>query len=444
MESPARLNVFLSHRYHSPAENLYFWELLSSAEDISFRVDEALSFTSPVRLERMIRDADGFVGIHPLPGGAREVHLLPRLRHMARYFRLELGMAVRARKPAVVFHDQRLLPALRAPESVRLVPYDAQETEAANQSALPGKVESVYRGFLAEAHASASAQRRRSHHQRQVGLVVSPDNGSATSVLTEALEEHSWEPVVLPWPPRLDLDLVTRLRACDWVIVDLDTVEGHLVAAFTHGQFVPTLPILSPRVFEPLENVLYGETATGHRKAILRWRDPDDLGAAVDPHLRVIDEPPRYIGSTAQALDYFRSAAKRNERVFLSYASANGDRAAAFSGLLNERFQKVFDFREQGAIGVGEDWLDDLIGNLARTAVGVLLLSKEYLESEYCMFEARELHRASIERRVKLVPVCLERMDLPAFLQGTQYRALYRHTPQEIVTELLSQLAATA
>lgn len=443
MESPARLEVFLSHRYHSPAENLYFWELLSSAEDVSFRVDEAVSFTSPVRLERMIRDADGFVGIHPLPGGAREVHLLPRLRDMARYFRLELGMAVRARKPAVVFHDQRLLPALRAPQSVRLVPYDAQETEAANHSALPGKVESVYRGFLAEAHASASAQRRRSPHQRRVGLVVSPDNRSATSVLTEALEEHSWEPVVLPWPPRLDLDLVTRLRACDWVIVDLDSAQGQLVAAFTHGQFVPTLPIVSPRASGTLEQTLYGEIPTGHRKAIVRWGDPDDLVAAVEPHLRVIDEQPRYIGSTAQALEYFRSAAKRNERVFLSYASANQDQAATFAQLLNDRFQNVFDFRQHGAIGVGEDWLDDLMGNLAKSAVGVLLLSKEYLESKYCMLEARELHRYSVEGDVRLVPVCLERMELPDFLQRTQYRNLSRHTPQTIVTELLSQLAAT-
>ncbi|MFI8530151.1 toll/interleukin-1 receptor domain-containing protein [Streptomyces aquilus] len=444
MESPARLNVFLSHRYHSPAENLYFWELLSSAEDVSFRVDEAVSFTSPVRLERMIRDADGFVGIHPLPGDPRAVHLLPRLRHMARYFRLELGMAVRARKPTVVFHDQRLLPVLRAPESVRLVPYDAQETEAATHSALPGKVESVYRDFLAEAHLSASAQRRRSHHQRRVGLVVSPGNRSATPALTEALEEHSWEPVVLPWPPRLDLDLFTRLRACDWVIVDLDTVPGHLVAAFTHGQFVPTLPIVSPRAPGTPEETLYGGSATGHRKAIVRWDDPDGLVAAVEPHLRVIDEQPRYIGSTAQALDYFRSAAKRNERVFLSYASANHDHAATFSQLLNERFQNVFDFRRHGAIGVGEDWLDDLMGNLAKSAVGVLLLSKEYMESKYCMLEARELYRHSIEGDVRLVPVCLEKLDLPDFLQRTQYRNLARHTPQGIVTELLDQLPPTA
>ncbi|MFE2297505.1 toll/interleukin-1 receptor domain-containing protein [Streptomyces sp. NPDC059445] len=450
MSSPAvrhgRLNVFLSHRYHSPVENQYFWKLLSSEEDVSFRVDEAVSFTSPVRLERLIRDADGFVGIHPLPGGPREVHLLPSLRHTARYFRLELGMAVRARKPAVVFLDQRLIPALRAPESVRLVPYDAQEIDAANHSSLPSKVESVYRGFLADAHAVASAPQRRAHQTRRVGLIVSPDNRPATSALSEALHERAWEPVVLPWPPRLDLDLITWLRACDWTVIDLDSPPGRLVAAFAHGQFVPTLPIASTRsaletdVPVPDESTLYGETSVGHRKAIVRWSDLPDLITRLGQHLSVIDDQPRYIGSTEQAVAYFRSAAKRNERVFLSYAAADEKRAGEFSRLLSDRFQEVFDYRSYGAVPVGEPWLSRLLSGLARSAIGVLLVSKAYLESRYCMLEARELYRGSVEGRVKIVPVCLERLELPDFLQGIQYRALYRHSPQEILAELTAQL----
>lgn len=278
-----------------------------------------------------------------------------------------------------------------------------------------------------------------------MGLVVSPDNAAAVPALSALLHNHAWEPLVLPWPPRLDLDLTAWLRACDWTVIDLDTMPGRLVAAFTHGQFVPSLPFVSPRGAADLdEETLYGEIPTGHRKAIVRWGDPDDLVAVVEPHLRVIDEQPRYIGNTAQAVEYFRSAAKRNERIFLSYASANGDIASTFSQLLGDRFQNVFDFRDHHAVGVGEDWLDRLVGNLARSAVGVLLLSRDYLGSEYCMLEARELYRRSVEGQVKLVPVCLERMALPEFLKGTRYRSLYRHQPEEIITGLLSQLAATA
>ncbi|MEV5931083.1 toll/interleukin-1 receptor domain-containing protein [Streptomyces cellulosae] len=447
--SSRRLSVFLSHRYHSPTENQYFWQLLSSVEGVSFRVDEAVSMTSPVRLERMIREADGFVGIYPLPGGHREVHTLPSLRNESRYFRLELGMAVRARKPAVVFHDQRLIPALKAPPDVRLVAYDTQEINSVTQSSVPAKVGVAYRSFLNDAHAvSSSIEVQPTYQKRRTGLIVSPQNQQlVVPALPEILHEYAWEPVVLPWPPRLNLDLITWLRKCDWVVIDLDDAACRLVAAFTHGQFIPTLPITSDAAVQELgpalpdEETLYGDVEIGHRKAIIRWTDPQSLMKSLESHLKVIDEQPRYIGDADQATDYFSSAAKRSERVFLSYAAEDGETAADFSQLLNERFQHVFDYRSYGAIKVGESWMDSLLSGLARSAVGVLLVSESYLSSKYCLLEARELYRAAVEGRAKLVPVCLERVELPDFLQGTQYRALYRHSPQAIIDELLSELA---
>lgn len=445
-----RLNVFLSHRYHSPAENEYFWQLLSAVEDVSFRVDEGVSFTSPVRLERLIREADGFVGVHPLTGGHREIHTRKSLRHESRYFRLELSMAVRARKPAVVFHDHRLEPALKAPPDVRFVGYDPQEIDSATQSSLPARVEAAYRGFLTDAHAASPPLGvGPTYQKRRVGLVMSlPNQQLLVPALSEVLHDHAWEPVVQPWPPRMNLELITWLRQCDWVVIDLDDTASRLVAAFTHGQFIPTLPVASgtdldtPGTSVTNEETLYGDTETGHRKAIIRWTDPTQLMHAFEAHLGVIDEQSRYIGRTDQATDYFRSAAKRNERVFLSYAAEDGEQAAGFSQLLNDRFQDVFDYRSYGAIRVGEPWMDSLLSGLARSAVGVLLLSKAYMSSKYCLLEARELYRASVEGRTKLVPVCLERVELPDFLQGTEYRALYRHSAQVIVDELLSELRA--
>ncbi|WP_162602811.1 toll/interleukin-1 receptor domain-containing protein [Streptomyces sp. CS090A] len=443
-----RLNVFLSHRYNSPAENQYFWQLLTSVEGVSFRVDEALSFTSPVRLERMVRDADGFVGIYPLPGGPREAHSLSSLRHASRYFRLELGMAVRARKHAVVFHDQRLIPALRAPLDVRLVAYDAQELDAGAHSSLPARVRHAYQGFLDDVHAALPSDARPTYQSRSTGLIVSPQNqASVTSALSEMLHEYAWEPMVLPWPPRLNLDLITWLRKCDWAVIDLDDPASRLVAAFTHGQFVPTLALTSTAGSQasqdhldvPDEKTLYGDVETGHRKAVVRWSNPEHLLGSVESHLKVIGEQPRYIGDTDQAVDYFGSAAKRSERVFLSYAAEDGETAAEFSRLLNARFQDVFDYRSHGTIKVGEQWMDTLLTGLARSAIGVLLLSKSYVASKYCMLEARELYRAAVEGRAALVPVCLERMELPDFLQGTQYRALYHQSPQAIVEELRLQ-----
>ncbi|WP_329121803.1 toll/interleukin-1 receptor domain-containing protein [Streptomyces sp. NBC_01353] len=446
---PGRLSVFLSHRYHSPAENAYFWLLLSSVEDVSFRVDEGVSFTSPVRLERMIREADGFVGIYPLAGRPREVYTRSALRHAARYFRLELSMAVRARKPAIVFHDQRLVPALKWPSDVRLIAYDAQELGTEDHSSLPMRVANAYREFVADARAAASpGDPGRTYQKRQVGLVISPSNERVMAELCDLLHEYGWEPVRLPWPPRLHLDSITTLRQCDWAVVDLDDPSSRVMAAFTHGQFIPTLPIASASAAYgstagvPDEETLYGDEGTGHRKAIIRWAEPANLRQSFEDHLGVIDEQSRYVGGWKQAAEYFRSATKRSERVFLSYAAEDSDQGAAFSRLLNERFQHVFDYRSSQAIPAGEPWMEHLLSGLARSAVGVLLMSEAYRSSKYCLLEARELYRAAVEGRARLVPVRLEATsDLPDFLEGVQYRALYKQSAQEIVDELVSELA---
>src|SRR4249919_1213087 len=90
-----RPTIFLSHRYRSAEVNLFFWHIISRVQNVAFRVDEGTLFTSTTRLERLIRDADGFVGVYPLPGDPQESWDLAALRHEARYFLLELGIAMR-------------------------------------------------------------------------------------------------------------------------------------------------------------------------------------------------------------------------------------------------------------------------------------------------------------------------------------------------------------
>ncbi len=91
-------DVFLSHRYSSPETNLYFYGTISSVMPVAFRVDRGITSTSTTRLERMIRDADGFVGVFPVPGDPLAVHDRASLLKISRYFRLELDMAIRSRK----------------------------------------------------------------------------------------------------------------------------------------------------------------------------------------------------------------------------------------------------------------------------------------------------------------------------------------------------------
>jgi hypothetical protein len=56
---------FLSHRYQSPRINECFFPILSADADPQFAIDPGTIATSVTRLERLIRDADAFIGIYP-------------------------------------------------------------------------------------------------------------------------------------------------------------------------------------------------------------------------------------------------------------------------------------------------------------------------------------------------------------------------------------------
>ena len=97
------LNAFLSHRYKSPEVNLFFFEMFSKEANVHFEVDIGTSATNVTRLERMIKNVDAFIGIYPLPIPTDEIVKQSDLLSASRYFRLELDIAIRSKKPILMF-----------------------------------------------------------------------------------------------------------------------------------------------------------------------------------------------------------------------------------------------------------------------------------------------------------------------------------------------------
>src|ERR1041385_1936806 len=121
--------AFLSHRYKSPDINLYFFRLFSETAEVQFEVDEGTTATNVTRLERMIRNSDAFIGIYPFNGTWEDAKSAATLRDASKYCRLELDLAIRSRKPAIVFYDARYGDLLKPPGDVLTRTFDAQEVE---------------------------------------------------------------------------------------------------------------------------------------------------------------------------------------------------------------------------------------------------------------------------------------------------------------------------
>ena len=127
----------MSHRYKSPEVNEYFFRLFAGLATPRFEVDKGTIATSVTRLERLVRDADAFIGVYPSPSDTDPT--IDRLRAESRYFRVELDLADPAGKPAIALIDRRYGAVLRPPPAMIQVRFRAQEVVP--DIGMPGEAE---------------------------------------------------------------------------------------------------------------------------------------------------------------------------------------------------------------------------------------------------------------------------------------------------------------
>src|SRR5262245_32876748 len=129
--------VFLSHRYQSPEVNLFFFDLFSNLKiaELQFELDGWNSEkrvlerkpTNVTRLERMVRGTHAFWGIYAFSGSLTVAPSREELLKESSYFRLELDLAIRSRKPSLICFDQRYRTLLPCPPELRACEFDVQE-----------------------------------------------------------------------------------------------------------------------------------------------------------------------------------------------------------------------------------------------------------------------------------------------------------------------------
>lgn len=448
-------NTFLSHRYKSPEVNLFFFGLFEDIAEVQFEVDEGTFSTNVTRLERMIRAADSFIGIYPFPGDADAAKKPEELRKASRYFRLELDLAIRSKKPAIIFYDDRYGNLLRCPENVISVPFSFREITGAGQVPKAKMYREQFREFCEIVSASMDYTVKQNNQTKsRIGIALplqAADNCYATEdiqVIEELLEQHGFDDrKILRWPTMLNRDSYALFHDADWVIVDTgDEMAKTGIPAYLHGQFVPMLRMrrFPADQVEPqpsaLEKTLYGDIEVGYNKDIVAWNNHDSLKEALQERLLTIKGNVRRIGSMLEAQSYFRSAALRKEAVFLSYSGKDRDLAADISAELKRHFQTVFDYRDGTSIRPGEPWMNEIFKQLSTSAIGVPLLSENYFSSGNCVHEAQEMIASYDSQKMKVLPIKLYKdvLNSPPWIQNIQYLR-YSDYPgvQDIIKELI-------
>jgi TIR domain len=444
---PATLQVFLSHRYKSPEVNLYFFDIFREFAQVQFEVDKGSAPISVTRLERMIQEADAFVGIYPFPDPEDRNPPKASLVDASKYFRLELDLALRARKPALVFFDRRYGGLLQAPPPIAAHIFEIGDVLSRND-ARRERHRRLFENFLSEAISYANYQSTRAVEAaggNRVAILLPISEGYSADLIRmveEIVQEHAFDTHQLRWPPRIDHDFYTEICAADWCITDIG--PGTLltgIAPFLHGRFVPTLRALDTRESEhsPIESTLYGAFEVGYSEDILRWKDETSLREGLRTRLSLIQAPVESIFTEAQAEAYFRRAALRKEAVFLSYSGTDQEAGARISKALRKKFKDVFDYRDGKSITPGVPWMDEIFRSLAGSAIGVPLFSANYFASGNCEHEARELISRSDSKQMFVFPIHLsgQEFKLPDWARSTQYALLSQYADEEAIVAAL-------
>ena len=288
----------------------------------------------------------------------------------------------------------------------------------------------------------------------RVGVLVTRGKQYSKRQMTQ-IHEHltrmALTPVDLDWKAALDGRFLGELETLDWAVVDIgsDACATGL-PAFLHGRFIPQMRLIAgpPDVRSPLENTLLAAFDVGYPKDIVRWHNSKSLDRELVQRLTTLYEPPKYVGTSAQAREYFAGASLRKEAVFLSYSGDDREFAARLSQALRKRFQQVFDYRDQGhSIVPGRRWIEEIFDKLAASGIGVPLLSSTYFKSGNCTHEARQMMSLADAGELTLIPTKMQEgaLDLPSWMQDLQYvRGWEYPSPETLAAKILAAYDAKA
>jgi len=442
------LKVFLSHKYKAPDVNMYFHALFAEVAEVQFDVDVGRLPTNVTRLERMVRDSDAFIGIYPYPGDPKERATSSELLDASKYFRLEYDLAVRSRKPSLVFFDQRYSQVLHFPKVIYAESFDIQEVTGRGGSPKRVLFSRVFRDFCEEVRANMKAVKSRLLEMKpsEIGILV-PVSGTERNryekihldAIEQVLGDYGFNRIrQVRWPPTLDGEYMADIEALEWVIADIgEMAMSSGIVGYLHGRFVPTLRLLkgvdsTKRILKRQSyRGLYGGVEVGYSKDIIAWDNLDRLTEELNRRLLTLTAPTKRIGSHVESEAYFREASLRKEPIFLSYSGRDSKLALQISAELKKRFQQVFDYKDGESITPGESWLNEIFDKLSTAALGIPLVSSKYLKSGNCEHEAHEMVAQRDAGKMALIPIKLyeeDDFDLPSWMRNRQYMHVYDYS----------------
>lgn len=431
MGNTKTIKAFLSHRYKSTKINLYFFNLIKKFAEIQFEIDEGSLATNVTRLERMIFESDIFIGIFPLSSKLGISPAKSNIEKACRYFKLELDIASRQRKPTLCLLDNRYGNSFPISNFHYTVYYDSIEITSEggfpNQEYFESKIQSFFNVINKKLDYETKLKSLKSDlgkiiiycdEDNEVHSILKEPN---LSVLKNSIEELFLKDVVIKNAPNtLNEKFYFDLKTIDFAIIDI--AKNKNLALVLQANGIPQLRINSDK---KISNFLFGNFTVGYNKDIINEDNFNSLLKEFRERLLTISAPKTRINTFDEAVEYFKKASLRNEAIFVSYSGKDKEIALSIIKKLKSKFSYVFNYRDKAeSILPGRSWISEIFDNLAKSSLGILLYSEKYFDSQNCQHELRQIIALRDSKKIKVLPIKLYKnadLKIPNFAQDLQY-----------------------
>jgi hypothetical protein len=435
------IRTYFSHSYRTEDKhrNLFFWELFSK-EGFYFTVDRKPEIPTPMYisyLEWLMRRSTCFISVVPRRSEPDSPY------NCSRYQIFENGLAIRARKPRLIFVEDGLPEYLfRGSEEEICVFHPTRYREQEKQ--FQAKAKKLVQKALAYLTDIVRAA-------KPVALLVNPSQEAYSPKIIEVIRQtvrqckyvfgDKVNPYFFPGDSLFALDieqyevLISEVRQ---PYIPLD------VFAWVHSRCVPTIRIchleegetaeqaaremhLSYREELWMENentnwpvILSGYQLDAGMKPVIFWHTVDELTSEIASQLRKIEQSTRQgteeLFSILKARRYFLSIGRRDQKVFISNAHSQNELGMVLSKRLREEEGvRTFHYKDLDAIPVGtRDWLQSVYHEIDESGVFVAILDEKYFgESEWCKMEIERALPSYKRGELIVFPYVVEPMEWP-------------------------------
>ena len=438
-----KILAYFSHSYRAEDReiNQFFWNLFSDA-GYFFTVDPQSKLFSIPYLESMMLLSNCFVAVIPRRAGTPT--------GCSPYILFEYGLSVQAEKPALVFVEQGLSSAWFPRDAERIVTFNRQRLSD-QRSEFKRAIQKLARKVRGERNPDLRLR-------QPCGLVIQSEE-RAQAVYTPALIQTLSQELRKYGRPleimRLDFDAAFQfcleLDKFDFLVMEVrDSLQAPWLAGYVLGRAVPTIKVCHLMPGETPESVVLPAIIARHKPEptdeapVEFWRDASELLQRVTSHVSKFNTDRIEFHTKDAGNRYFSRAGRRDAKVFISNASVSNPLANKLITELRLESIDFFHYQVKDAIPVGERWLEELERQIEQSGIFVALLTAEYLQSRWCLFELQVARRRAIDAKLKIHPYALDASVSPVLtvlgLSDFQVQDCTNTEPAEIVTAVVKDL----